>query len=48
MPDSVVIGQWLNIHVWTDKSVNALMWEDNKCDKYAVNDQLQKEDAHIK
>ena len=40
---SVVIGKHIYKRVWTplnDKIVSAPMREDNKCDEYAVNDQL--------
>ena len=41
--DSVIRGQHIYKSVWiplTDKMHKHIMWEDNKCDKYVINDQL--------
>ena len=53
--NNVVRGQHVYKSAWTtftDKMVcKYILWEDNKHDKYAVNNRLywhQKEDAHIK
>ena len=50
---SVVSGKYEYKSVWislTDKTCTCNMWEENKCNKYIVNDQLfniQIKDAHL-
>ena len=52
--DSLVRGQYVYKSAWTpltDKMCQSNLWEDNKHDKYVVNNQLYqhlKEDVHIK
>ena len=41
--DSVIRGQHVYKSVWiplTDKMHKHIMWQDNECDKYVVNDRL--------